>query len=128
MRRGQGRAFHFRSFLPTHHPVRSRPPRGSLVSAHLSRGISGRADIGSTLSSRTKRKGPSLTTVLFSLGSSLSSALPLPSFRAGVRLFVIPLPDPAYSPPHLSTIATTTHTTIQPTRPHPETNKGWNNR
>jgi len=48
--------FTFGLFSQLPPPVRSRPPRGSLDSTRLSCGISGQADIGSTLSSEPSER------------------------------------------------------------------------
>ena len=49
-----GKSISLSVFSLNYHLVRSRLPRGSLVSTHLSCGISGQADIGSTLSSEPR--------------------------------------------------------------------------
>jgi len=78
----------FSVFSSDCHPVLSHPPRGSLVSTHPPRGISGQADIGSSSepSERALIIHPFVQCPRSLHDFSLSSALPLPSFCAGVRL------------------------------------------
>ena len=77
-------------FSSNYHPVPPHSPRVSLVSTHLSCGISGQADIGSTSSFKPSERdliNPFVQPTRSLHGSSLSSAPPLPPSRAGVRLF-----------------------------------------